>query len=96
MTLHGCSLLDNAGAYCPEDEQSDIGTWMCHQRCFVEDIALNGGLHLISSAEGIQSGLEFIHLLGVAVATTPKGALLAKSPFGIPVAPNSVEHSITN
>ncbi len=25
MTLHGCSLLDNAGAYCPDDEQSDVG-----------------------------------------------------------------------
>jgi len=32
-------------------------------------------------------GLEFYLLFGVAVATTPKGALHAKSPFGIPVAP---------
>jgi hypothetical protein len=29
----------------------------------------------------------FDSLLDVAVATTPKGALHAKSPFGIPVAP---------
>jgi hypothetical protein len=37
-----------------DDEQSDVGTWMCHQRYYVEDIALNVGLHLISSSEGFQ------------------------------------------
>ena len=37
-----------------DDEQSDVGTWMCHQRCYVEDMALNAGLHLISSSEGFQ------------------------------------------
>lgn len=39
--------------------------------------------------------LEFDYLFGV-VTTTPKGALHAISPFGIPVASNSEEHSITN
>jgi hypothetical protein len=39
-----------------DDEQSDVGTWMCHQRYYVEYIALSGGLHLISSAEGFQRG----------------------------------------
>jgi len=24
MTLHGCSLLDNAGAYCPDDGKSNV------------------------------------------------------------------------
>jgi hypothetical protein len=42
------------------------------------------------------SSLEFYSLLDVAVATTPKGALHAKSPFGITMAPYSAEHSTTN
>lgn len=35
--------------------------------------------------------MECFSLFGVAVATTPKGALLAKSPFGNPMAPCSAK-----
>jgi len=40
--------------------------------------------------------LEFNSLLGVAVATTPKGRRTAAPPLGTPAAPNSAKHSITN
>jgi hypothetical protein len=53
-----------------DDEQSDVGTWMCHQRCYVEDIALNVGLHLISSAEGVQREVGVSLPLGVVATAT--------------------------
>ena len=51
-----------------DDEQSDVGKWMCHHRCYVEDIALNVGVHLISSVGGFQRGFGVKPPLG-AVAT---------------------------
>ena len=39
MTLHGCSLLDNAGAYCPDARYSLLGQVFYSER----------GLHLINT-----------------------------------------------
>ncbi len=43
------------------------------QRCYVEDIALNGGSHLISSAEGVQREVGVSLPMGVVATATIKG-----------------------
>ena len=37
-----------------DDEQSAVGTWMCHQRCYVENTFIYFRTTFVSSAEGVQ------------------------------------------